>query len=288
MAAVDVLGAAIGVEADDGHGGILADVFFADVAIDGGRHGVEGLAGEQLRVHHALHGGGEDGGGDALAGDVGDGDGEEFVVCDGEEEVAADFAAGDGAGGDFGEGDGWEFGRHDVALDGGGDVEFFAVEAVVFLGEGELGVVDERGGIGGDGAQEVAVDVREGAGADAAVEVEESEDLGFAIGTGAAVASEGNADDTANVVGDDALGGLAGAEGIGNDEFACGFEGFADGAVGDGCVVGDGGAFAAAGHGELEFAGGGAEEDEAAFDLSEFEGGFKEGGEDLVHAAFAG
>ena len=56
-------------------------------------------------------------------------------------------------------------------LNGGGNVELFAVAAGVLLGDGELGVVDERGGLGGDGLEQVVVDLGELSGIEPAVEI---------------------------------------------------------------------------------------------------------------------
>ena len=253
------------------------------------------LAGEELGVDHALQGRGEDGGRDSFAGDVGEDEGEIFVIGDDVEEVASDLFARDGTGGDAGVGEVGDFDRHEILLDAGGDVEFFAVAAGVFFGDGELGVVDEGGGLGGDGLEEIVIDLGELAGVEAAVEIEDAEDfaMGGAVGfarlanlLGAATAKR-DADDGADALGDHAVGARAGfgGEGVGDHVFAGGAGGLLDGGAGEGEVVGEDFAGAATSAGEVKRAGFVDEEDVAAFDLSELEGGFDERGEYLVDGA---
>ena len=76
-----------------------------------------------------------------------------------------------------------------------------------------------------------------------------------------------------------------GAEGIGHDEFVGGADGLAHGAVGERGFVGELFAFVVAAESELHLAGFVAEEDVAALDLGELEGGVEKGGEDLVDGA---
>ena len=64
---------------------------------------------------------------------------------------------------------------HEAALNFSGDVHFLAVDALAFLGHGELRIIDQRGGISGDGAEEIAVNLGEATGFQAAVEIEESQ-----------------------------------------------------------------------------------------------------------------
>jgi len=121
----------------------------------------------------------EDSGGDAFAGDVCDDDGEGLAVFDDVEEVSADFAAGHGARGDLGPGERGRADGHEAALNFGGDIHFLAVDALAFLGHGELRVIDQRGGVGGDGAEEVAVDLGEAACFETAVEIEQGRGARF-------------------------------------------------------------------------------------------------------------
>src|SRR5579859_8180858 len=161
MAAVDVIEAAVWGEPQDAHGGVLLDVLAADVAVDDFSDGSERLARGELGINQALQSGGQDRGGDSLAGDVGDDHSEGVVVLDDVEEIASDFAAGDGARGDLRPGKGGQAGGHEAALDFGGDVQLFTVAALALFSEGELRVVDKGGGVGGDGAEQVVVDLGE-------------------------------------------------------------------------------------------------------------------------------
>jgi hypothetical protein len=76
-----------------------------------------------------------------------------------------------------------------------------------------------------------------------------------------------------------------GAEGVGDDEFVGGADGLAHGAVGECGLVGELFALVVAAEGELHLAGFVAEEDVAALDLGELEGGVEEGGQDLIDSA---
>src|SRR5579872_2977867 len=286
MAAVDVIEAAVRSEAQDAHGGVLLDVLAADIAVDDFSDGGEGLARGELRIDQALQSGGQDRGGDSLAGDVGDDHGEGVVVLDDVEEIASHFAAGDGARGDLRPGKGGQAGGHEAALDFGGDVQLFAVAALALFGQGELRVVDEGGGVGGDGAEQVVVHLGEAARLEAAVEIEEAEEVGVA-GAALAVFAQRDTDDGADAVGDDGSRAVfgVGAEGVSEDVFAGVVNGLADGAVGEGLLVGEFDAVVVAAEGELEFAQLVAQEDKAAFELRELDGGVDEGAKDLIDGA---
>ena len=84
-------------------------------------------------------------------------------------------------------------------LDVGGDLHLVAEEVGGAFGLDHAGIFEEVGGFSRDEVEDVAADAIEGAGAEAAVEIEEAEKpLGVA-------AAEGDGDDAAELVGDDAL-----------------------------------------------------------------------------------
>ena len=81
MAAIDVLDSAIRREPEKNKSGILTDVLFQIVLVGEQRDLRERQTGEDLAVYEPLEGRPKDGGGDALAGDVGDNDIECIVAA---------------------------------------------------------------------------------------------------------------------------------------------------------------------------------------------------------------
>src|SRR5579863_1117473 len=97
VSAVDVVEHSVAVQLEDDHGGVLAHVFGADVVVGDFGDALQRLTGEQLRIDHPLQCGGEYGGGDPLAGDVGEDQREALIVGDDVVEVSANLFARDGA-----------------------------------------------------------------------------------------------------------------------------------------------------------------------------------------------
>ena len=200
VAAVDEFELAILFVVEGYEGNVLPAVDAgAEEGVDGSDGVEEGDVTSGLGVHHALDDGGEQGSGHTFAGDIGD-DGYEAII-DGDDvvEVAADFGAGDGLGHDFCVREGRKITGDDALLDGGSDLHLVADEVGGTLGLDQASIFDEVGCFSRDGVEDVAADAVESAGLEAAVEIEEAEE---AVGV---VAAQGNGDDAAEVMGDDAL-----------------------------------------------------------------------------------
>src|SRR6202041_791612 len=139
------------------------------------------------------------------------------------------------------------------------------------------GIFDEVGRLGCDSMEDVAADSIESAGAEAGVEIEEAEET---VGVSAA---QGDCDDAAELVGDDALtaDGLAFAADVADDVLLTGLGCVANDGAGDLCVVED--LFAFVVEGALEGEGGEAvaEEDEATLSSGESQGVFNHGAENV-------
>ena len=205
---------AVVVEDAEEHGGVAADFGVAaeeavDVIDDTGGVGAESHGGKRALQH-----GGEQGGAKSFARDVGDEEGG-AAFADGKdvEVVAPDGQAGqivaiDGEMGKFA-----EVAREERLLNVARDVDLL-FEALAFaLAFDETGVVQNAGGVGGEGVENLAVELGEGGGA-ARVQVEDTEkiaalhtDHGF-LGVGAGHGVERNDYYGAKALGDDALRGL--------------------------------------------------------------------------------
>ncbi len=106
-----------------------------------------------------------------------------------------------------------EIPREQALLNVAGDVDFL-LEALAFaFAFDEAGVIENAGGVGGEGVEDLAVELREGSGA-AGVEIKDAEkiaaldvDHGF-LGVGAGQGVERDDHDGAKALGDDALRGL--------------------------------------------------------------------------------
>src|SRR5581483_8995692 len=108
--------------------------------------------------------------------------------------------------GDVGNADG-----HEPLLDGCSDGKLLLVAAVGLLGLHQLCVLHQRGRLGGDGAQDVMADGGDVPGGKTAVKIEHAADIAR-LGCAARVrpvlhrtAAQGDANDGAQVVGDDAV-----------------------------------------------------------------------------------
>ena len=182
VTAVDVFDGAVGEELQHDEGGVLADFASTEELVDERSDLDEGLAGEELRVDDALEGCGDDGGGDSLAGDVGDGEADAVVDPDRVIEVAADVRTRDAVCLDDGVRHGRELYGHQAAMDASGDAELFACGAGELFGMGEKDVFDQGCGFGGDGVEQLVIDLGELAGGYLAVEVEKAEQVGLVLG----------------------------------------------------------------------------------------------------------
>ena len=148
-----------------------------------------------------------------------------------------DGEAGDGAGLQGGVGNGGQRNGHEAAVDAGGDRELFALMAGLKVSLGKQSVVQERGGLGGDGFKELVVDGAEVAGGEETVQIEQAEEFAGAVGR--AGFAQGNAVDAADVVQDDAgpFGRVGVGAGVGDGEAKAALNGLGDGAAGDAGIL---------------------------------------------------
>ena len=194
------------------------------------------------------------------------------------EEVSSDFAAGDGAGSDLRIREGRHICRHQAALDVRGDVQLLLVVALAFFGERQLRIVDERGGVSGDGLEQVVVDFRQSARAQAIIEIEESEQIAFARGRTGATLAQRDADYAADAVGNDAVCHRLRVCRVSDDVVVGGRDSAADRAVRERSVLEKHLAAVAAAERELHFTRRILQKDESALHFCELQRGFYQRG----------
>ena len=203
------------------------------------------LAREHQRMDDALEGRGNNGCGDAFAGDIRDGDAKAVVESDDIVEIAAYGMAGKTASADFGKIQTGKGNCHQTGVDGSSDCKLFFSLTGFLLCVGEKGIVKERGGLVGEGVEHLMVDFAEVAAADLAVEIEEAQEAIW-LG-GGDVPAQRDAIDAADGVGHHACpaGGAYVGEGVAQRKLRIAFDGLLHGLARDGGVFVDGGTVSA-------------------------------------------